>query len=430
MPTKEDVVRWGQMLNSIVSNVDKGYQQQRFNNALKQQMQPQQSQQFVPLQQGVNGMLRPEILQSGGVMQNVQTQPNILQALNRVTTENPDLMQYASPMIQQQYQLAQAAREPWMEQAPGSTATNILTGESKTAPNKPMAVPSDKKIGERVGSDNNKYITMQRPDGTTYETKLGEERQSSQNVMGAAQGFDPDAIAKAMKDGALPPTMEGLSRGQGGVVQSKLAKMGLNFSLLNQDWKATTRHFQTLNGTQQTRLRQAAMTARESLDIIDQLADKWNGGKYPILNRANLALAKNGALGQDAQNVATQLEAQITDVVSEMSNVYMGGNSPTDQALKLAAKNLSADWSKGQLKAGTDLARKNLTIRLNSIANTGVISASGNSPYGGGQAGTPQPTPQPAQQSPSNVPTIGQIEDGYKFKGGDPSKPENWEKIP
>jgi hypothetical protein len=46
----------------------------------------------------------------------------------------------------------------------------------------------------------------------------------------------------------------------------------------------------------------------------------------------------------------------------------------------------------GQLKAATALARKNLTIRLNSIANTNVITSTGNSQYGGGQVTTQVPT--------------------------------------
>ena len=54
------------------------------------------------------------------------------------------------------------------------------------------------------------------------------------------------------------------------------------------------KHFATLNGAQQTRLRQAVDTATHSLDVIDTLAEQWKGGSFPALNRANLALAKNG----------------------------------------------------------------------------------------------------------------------------------------
>jgi hypothetical protein len=122
-------------------------------------------------------------------------------------------------------------------------------------------------------------------------------------------------------------------------------------------------------------MRQAISTASESLDKIDELADQWKGGRFPLLNKGSLALAKSGAMGKSAQGIATQLEAQITDVTSELGNVYMGGNSPTDQALGLAAKNLSADWSNDTLRKMTDLARTNLKFRKNAIESTGAITS-------------------------------------------------------
>jgi hypothetical protein len=166
-----------------------------------------------------------------------------------------------------------------------------------------------------------------------------------------------------------------------GPVRAALAKKGYNLATANLDWTATQKHLNTLNGAQQTRMAQAVDNAAHSLDVIDDLANQWKGGKFPILNKANLALAKSGAQGSEAQKIATQLEAQISDVTSELGNVYMGGNSPTDHALTLAAKNLSADWSAATLQAMTKLARTNLQIRLNSMRNIGVAGASAGNPY-------------------------------------------------
>lgn len=188
-------------------------------------------------------------------------------------------------------------------------------------------------------------------------------------------------IADAIQAGQQPPDLKGLYR-FAGPVRAELAKRGYDLAKASLDWGATQRHMQTLNGQQQTRLRQAVSTASESLDVIENLADQWNGGQFPALNKANLAAAKQGLYGKEAASIATQLEGQITDVVSELGQVYMGGNSPTDHALQLAEKNLRADWSDKVLRDMVTLARTNLTIRRNSMDTIGPAGTSATNPYG------------------------------------------------
>jgi hypothetical protein len=190
-----------------------------------------------------------------------------------------------------------------------------------------------------------------------------------------AQGGDAKAIADAIMAGEQPPDTTGLFR-FAAPVRAELAKQGYDYSKAYLDWQATKKHIASLNGTQQLRLRQATETAYHSLDVIDSLADQWKGGRFPLLNSANLALAKQGAYGAPAQSVATQLEAQIGDLTSELGNVYMGGNSPTDHALQLAGTNLRANWSNDVLKDMTKLARTNLKIRLNSMNSIGPAGLS------------------------------------------------------
>ena len=183
-------------------------------------------------------------------------------------------------------------------------------------------------------------------------------------------------IADAIEKGLQPPDTRGLYR-MGAPVRAELARRGYDLTHAQLDFQATQKHLATLNGAQQTRLRQAIGTASDSLGVIEDLAKQWDGGGFPPLNRVKLALAKNGGLGPKAQQIATNLEAQITDVTSELGNVYMGGNSPTDHALQLAGKNLSADWNRDQLLSAVKLARTNLQIRNNSIANASAITSSG-----------------------------------------------------
>ena len=196
----------------------------------------------------------------------------------------------------------------------------------------------------------------------------------------SADAEDAEAIADAIVAGEQPPVTTGLFR-LAGPVRAALAKRGFNLATANMDWQATQRHLATLNGPQQTRMAQAIDNAYHSVDVIEDLAGQWGGGKFPVLNRGHLVLAKNGVYGPQAQQIATQLEAQIADVTSELGNVYMGGNSPTDHALTLAAKNLSANWTEAQLKSALALTRKNLQIRQNSMRNVGVAGATAGNPY-------------------------------------------------
>jgi hypothetical protein len=153
-----------------------------------------------------------------------------------------------------------------------------------------------------------------------------------------------------------------------------------------EDWTATSRYLNTLNGAQQVRLRQAVTFTKDSLPIVEELANQWDAGKFPILNRANLKLAKNGAMGAKAQSIATRLDAQINDLTSELGTVYKGGNSSTDESLKLAAENLRSDWSKATMLDNIKQIRRNLEIRDHSIHLGSPAGTSENNPYAPTQA--------------------------------------------
>jgi hypothetical protein len=81
----------------------------------------------------------------------------------------------------------------------------------------------------------------------------------------------------------------------------------------------------------------------------------------------------------------------IADLTSELGVVYMGGNTPTEQALKLAKENLSADWNEQQFREAVTQARKNLGYRLNSIKHSGPAGIGGPSRYAPAEAAPEQP---------------------------------------
>lgn len=193
---------------------------------------------------------------------------------------------------------------------------------------------------------------------------------------GTAPGVkeDADEIAAGIIDGTQPPDLTGLSRGGAAIkVRAALHRQKFDLVQATSDWKATQKYLSTLEGPQQVRLRQAVTFTRESLEPIRSLAAEWDnarilkGGKLVPLNKLELDAAVNGAYGEKAASIATRLQSQINDVVSELATVYKGGNSPTDEGLKLAASNLKGQWSKKVLLDNLDQVEKNLGYRSNSI---------------------------------------------------------------
>ncbi len=201
-------------------------------------------------------------------------------------------------------------------------------------------------------------------------------------IINPQQQSDVKETVAGMKDGSLPPILPGRATKEYNALLAEAHRQGFDLTQAATDWAATQKHIATMNGAQQLRLNQSINALPEMLDKVDQLADQWKGGQFPLLNKANLALAKGGAYGPDVASVANKLDAQIADVTADLGNVYMGGNSPTDHALGLAGKSLSGDWDQKVLHDMVGLARNNVQIRQNSIKNTGVAGASASNPYG------------------------------------------------
>lgn len=198
---------------------------------------------------------------------------------------------------------------------------------------------------------------------------------------------------KGMKEGTIPPQLPGRASKEYIAMMAEARRQGFDLAGAATDWVATQKHIASLNGAQQLRLNQAIGQLPELLDSVDALASKWKAGRFPILNKANMAAAKNGVYGRDAASIANQLDAQIADVTADLGAVYMGGNSPTDHALDLSAKALNSNWDEKVLHEMVALARKNVQTRKNSMNSTGVQGASDSNLYSPPQAAPPSSKP-------------------------------------
>lgn len=246
-------------------------------------------------------------------------------------------------------------------------------------------------------------LAEQRAEAAAAETGRHNLAMEKRPVGGAAAGAaataadDVKESVAGMKEGTIPPQLPGRASKEYTATMAEAHRQGYDLVGAVTDWNATQKHIASLNSNAQLKLNQSINALPELLDSVDTLASKWKGGKFPPLNRANLALAKNGIYGEDVASVARQLDSQIADVTADLGAVYMGGNSPTDHALELAGKSLSGDWSEKVLHDMVTLARGNVKIRSNSIRNTGVAGASADNPY------APKPVVAPSAGGPGPV---------------------------
>jgi len=185
MARRESVQQFGTDFAKALAGVMFKMKQKRFEEELDNAMQPKEEQQNVPVNQSTPGnlMYRPEVQQAGGYTQTVQKTPDILRVLAQLSQKYPE---QTAPLIQSQYNVAQAAKAPWMDR-PQYGAENVLTGETREPVFKPETQTqknaSEIPIGEPYKSKDGLYwmqkYTSADPitntplkDGQTFERPL------------------------------------------------------------------------------------------------------------------------------------------------------------------------------------------------------------------------------------------------------------------
>jgi hypothetical protein len=284
----------------------------------------------------------------------------------------------------------------------GSSQPTVGRGETYSV--RPTATDPHQRVLDRLPIDQRLKAEAQMAATDIQRHSMGlKEQREERLATGTGSGANQDNVqlaVQAMKEGTVPPQLPGRANKDYTAIMAEAKRQGYDLAGAATDWAATQKHIATLNGSQQLRLNQSVNALPEMLDSVETLAKEWKAGPFPVLTRANLALAKNGAWGPDAASIATRLESQIADVTADLGNVYMGGNSPTDHALELAGKNLNSSWSEKVLLDNIAQARQNVAIRRNSIKATGVAGASANNPYA-----PTQPVPAAAATAPAAAPS-------------------------
>lgn len=230
---------------------------------------------------------------------------------------------------------------------------------------------ADRALRERSISSQEQYRKM----ATGMQAaRLGLEKerlkleQARLGAGGAGKEGEENAVtlkARAIMEGRQPPEMKGLYR-MALPVSAELERHGFDLAKANLAWEGQKRLISSLNGPQQVRLGQATRMVDESLIKVEDLYKKWErqgiASEFPTLNRADLAIAikQGGERGAAAQALTTL----INDLILEQATVLMGGNAPTEQAMKHAEENLQAQWGGKTFHEALGLVKFNTNARM------------------------------------------------------------------
>ena len=246
------------------------------------------------------------------------------------------------------------------------------------------AVPSlisSRAAGERQDKDiaSREKITT---DATATRLKAAQYGASNRSRSNEDRSADIKDLADAIERGDAAPDFSRLYRDTLGL-KAELGRRGYNASQAEMDWKAVNKHLATLNGAQQERLRQAISFTKDTIPQIESAYAEWKKQAgitgFKVANKVNLIAMSN--LPGKAGSAALNLQSLMADFTSELGTVYKGGNSSTDESLKLAAQNLKGEWNEQTFSDALKRINASLNIRENSMKHSTPAGVKAESPY-------------------------------------------------
>ena len=148
----------------------------------------------------------------------------------------------------------------------------------------------------------------------------------------------------------------------------------------------------------------------------------WVGNNLPDAVVPDfIASPKASAATSELNNVATE------QALSQLKTIFGAAPTEGERALLMEISG-SASQPKAVRDAIYERAQQAVARRLE-FNKQRANELRGGTFYQQGGGGQPAPQPPPAASAPQGAPSVGAVQQGFRFKGGDPANPASWEKV-
>jgi hypothetical protein len=327
-------------------------------------------------------------------------------------TYNARIVQPQKDALDQQFKQAQIAH---------------LGAETNGLQNKPAQ--TDKQIHAYVGADGKQHVIMLKPDNTTYDQVYGDVNQKdpAAKTQTPEQQFIADFMGKHPKAGigdAVKAYSAATQKPEREPKQLGVAPDGTVIELrpgmkIPQGTQSVSGELKGSKPTaDEQRRADLAKNLNENFDKLEDILKRRPELFGPMAGRLTSLKNTFGTSDPDIAALET-IKHQVG-----MAQISAHGMRSA-QGIEGAAQSLLNNFnnSPAAMMGGINAARQSVGTFIDDANNPGANRDTGAKPH---------PFTPPTQRSTAPAasgPKVGTVEGGFRFKGGDPSNPKNWEKA-
>ena len=360
-----------------------------------------------------------------GVMQTQQVQPDVNKAIQGMTELNPD---FGAKIAETYISKAITPKEPNINKVdvekfkPESIAKFAQTGNYQDLVLNPVSATSHAPQIQQL-LELRKTLDPKSPDYKVISDAIRKESTFAPNAMTIMpnQGQVENA-AQLIANGQIAPLSGFAMRSPyGQAVMSRVKELNPEYS--GATFSNVKQAEQKFNVGKQGDTVRSLNVAVNHLDTLGQLSEALNNNDINLFNKLGNAYAQ-----QTGNPIPTNFNAAKKIVADEIVKGIVGsGGGVADR--EEAAASINAANSPAQLKGVIDTYKQLLGGQLSGLKQQYEVSTGKKDFNKFISPNTQKNIGDHSQSTKSNVPAIGEIRSGYKFKGGNPADQNSWEKM-